>query len=359
MAARIPSRRHLLALLLVLLVVGVASPPGRYLFGVARGHFSLMAGAIPLEEALERDGLSELEKEKLRWVPRIKSFGEAHVGLSPTRNYETINPVFDDVVWNVSGCQPDRFVSHIYRYPIVGSLPYIGYFSREDADREAQRLQSMGLDTWVRPAGAYSTLGWFRDPLWRSMLSWDLARLANTVLHELVHSTLWLRGHGTFNESFASFVGDRATDEFVEAQAVLHPEIKRNQQLRAEDERHYRLSFRSLYLELEGLYALELPRDEVLERKAAIIAAARSRHSSEAWNLPGYGRAMDEPAVLNNARLVQFAVYNTKSDVFREALQRFDGDLAALVRAARGLETMRAELGSDFDPYAALAGLEP
>ena len=359
MVARTPSLRHLVALALFTLVVGALSPPGRYLFSAARGHFSLMAGAIPLEEALFRGDLSALEQEKLRWVPRIKAFGEERIGLSATRNYETINPDFDSVVWNVSGCQADRFVSHVYRYPIVGKLPYIGYFNREDADREARRLQSLGLDTWIRPAGAYSTLGWFRDPLWRSMLSWDLDRLANTVLHELVHSTLWLKGHGSFNESFASFVGDQAAERFVESQSASNSALRRNRQLRQHDERHYRLSFRTLYLELEELYALDLPRVEVVERKAAIIAAARSRHANEDWNLPAYGAAMDENRVLNNARLVQFAVYNTKNEVFAEALQRFGGDLAAFVRAARRLEGLRSELGADFDPYDALARLEP
>ena len=360
MVARIPSRRQSLLLVLVLvLVVSALSSPGRFLISAAAGHLSLMAGAIPLKEGLETGDLSEDEQKKLRWVPRIKAFGEEQVGLSPTRNYETINPDFDTVVWNVSACAVDSFNSHIYRYPIVGRLPYIGYFNREDADKEQQRLESLGLDTWVRSAGAYSTLGWFRDPLWRSMLAWDLDRLANTVLHELVHSTLWLRGHGRFNESFASFVGDRAAEVFVESLAGEQPELLERRRLRQEDEQHYRRSFHSLFRELEGLYERDLPREKVLEDKAAIIAAARRRHASEDWHFPGYARAMEEGRVLNNARLVQFAVYNTKSEVFVDALERFGGDLAAFIRAAQTLEGQRSEMGRSFDPYAAMARLEP
>jgi len=344
---------------MLLLAMGALSSPGRFLISAASGHLSLMAGAIPLKEALESGELSEEEQAKLRWVPRIKAFGEQQIGLSPTRNYETINPDFDTVVWNVSACAADRFDSHIYRYPIVGRLPYIGYFNREAADKEQQRLDSLGLDTWVRPAGAYSTLGWFRDPLWRSMLAWDLDRLANTVLHELVHSTLWLRGHGRFNESFASFVGDRAEDLFLESLKVEAPELVERRRLRQEDEQHYRRSFRSLYLQLEELYERDLPREKVLEEKASLIAAARRRHGSEDWNLSGYARAMEEGKVLNNARLVQFAVYNTKSELFAEALERFGGDLAAFVRAAQTLEGQRRESGRSFDPYAAMSRLEP
>ena len=357
MVARTPSRRQSLFLVLTLaLVVAALSSPGRFLTSAAAGHLSLMAGAIPLDEAIARGDLSDQEQEKLRWVPRIKSFGERQVGLSPTRNYETINPDFDTVVWNVSACAADSFESHIYRYPIVGRLPYIGYFNREDADREQERLESLGLDTWVRSAGAYSTLGWFRDPLWRSMLEWDLDRLANTVLHELVHSTLWLRGHGRFNESFASFVGDRAEELFIESLALEEPELLERRRLRQEDEQHYRRSFRSLYLNLEELYERDLPREKVLAEKALLIAAARRRHAGEDWHLSGYARAMEEGRVLNNARL---AVYNTKSDLFAEALERFGGDLAAFVRAAQTLEEQRSTSGRSFDPYAALSRLEP
>ena len=360
MVLRVPSlRQSLLVAAALLLLVAALSAPGRFLFSAARGHLSLMVGAIPLSLALAEGDLSDDEQIKLRWVPRIKAFGEQQVGLNPTRNYESINLEFDTVVWNVSGCAADSFTSHHYRYPIVGKLPYIGYFNRAHADREAERLQGLGLDTWIRAAGAYSTLGWFRDPLWRSMLAWDVDRLANTVLHELVHSTLWLRGHGRFNESFAAFVGDRAAEMFVESRGAEFAGLSERRRMREEDKQHYRRSFRALFLELEQLYELELPRADVLDRKAAIIGAARRRHAHEDWNLPGYSKAMDEGRVLNNARLVQFAVYNTKNEVFAAALERFNGDLAAFVGAARTLEERRKEAKAGFDPYQEMARLRP
>ena len=124
MVVRTPSRRQSFVLVLMLLLgIGALSSPGRFLTSAASGHLSLMAGAIPLKEALESGELSEEEQAKLRWIPRIKALGEQQIGLSPTRNYETINPDFDTVVWNVSACAADRFDSHIYRYPIVGRLP--------------------------------------------------------------------------------------------------------------------------------------------------------------------------------------------------------------------------------------------
>ncbi len=333
-------------------------PGCAYLAKAARGHFKLMSGRIPLEEALKRDDLSAEERDKLLWVPRIKDFGEQQVGLQPTRNYETINPDFNDVVWNVSGCHADRFEAHIYRYPIVGKLPYIGYFDHQDALDEEARLKALGLDTWVRPAGAYSTLGWFRDPLWRSMLAWDVDQLANTVLHELAHATLWLKGHGKFNESFASFVGDRSTELFMASQQAARPDLWQRYQHRGEDRQHFRRSFRALVEELKELYDSALDREVVLQRKAEILAAARVRHRSEHWNLEGYAAAMDESRVLNNARLMQFTVYNSGTDVFSATLERFGGDLPAFLGACTQLPALRRKGGAKWDPYAALAALE-
>jgi predicted aminopeptidase len=263
------------------------------------------------------------------------------------------------VVWNVSGCEATRFEPHIYRYPIVGKLPYIGYFDHADALEEQGRLQELGLDTWVRPAGAYSTLGWFEDPLWRSMLAWDVDQLAGTVLHELAHSTLWLKGHGSFNESFASFVGERSAERFMQSLRETRPQLWQRYQQRGRDRAHSRRSFAALVDELRQLYDSGLEPELVLQRKAQIIAAARQRHRSESWDLDGYAAAMDEGRVLNNARLVQFTVYNSGGEVFAAALERFGGDLPAFLRGCARLEALRRAGGSAWDPYAALAQLGP
>ncbi len=335
------------------------SRPGRFLLDVSRGHLSLMLGAVPLADAIEHPDLSEAERTLLSWVPRIKSYGEEAVGLRASRNYETLNPDFEAQVWNVSASAADRFEPYLYRFPIVGALPYTGFFGLEAAEEEQRRLQELGLDTWVRSAGAYSTLGWFHDPLWRSMLRWDLDRLANTVLHELVHATLWLPGYGSFNESFASFVADKATESFVADVATELPQLAQHRRLRQEDEERYRSSFRGLYQELEELYQQALPRSDLLEQKAELIAAARQRHQELPWNFPAYGQAMAAGRVVNNARLLQFSVYNRRSEVFDEALQRFSGDLRALVVAARTLPQRSKQEGDSFDPWQAMAQLVP
>lgn len=320
----------------------------------------LLAGRVPLDKALSTVDFTDDEREMLAWVPRIKAFGEQQIGLSPTKNYTTINPDFDDVVWNVSAAAPDAFTSHVYRYPVVGDLPYIGFFDKSDARAERDRLDTLGWETWVRGAGAYSTLGWFRDPLWRSMLRWDLEQMSNTVLHELVHATLWLKGHGRFNESFASFVGDEGSERFLRSVASERPEVWQLYLDEEVDRAAYRAFMHATVQRLEALYASGLPREEVLRRKGSVIAQARQEYGEQEWRLPGYARAMSPNRTVNNARLKQFRVYNTGTDDFDEALVRFDGDLAAFVEACgRELPKARRKGGRGWDPYEALRKLAP
>ncbi len=334
-------------------------PGVSYIARAARGHFELMAGAIPVHEALERTDLSDEERDRLQLTSRIKSYGEETLGLSPTRNYEKVNLDFDQVVWNVSGCAADRFESHMYRYPIVGELPYIGYFDRARADEEAARLEAMGLDIWVRPSGAYSTLGWFQDPLWRSHLRWDVERFSNTVLHELAHSTLWLPGEGKFNESFASFVGDEAAARFMETIRDERPEAYAQWQNGLVDSDRYRAFMHDLYTRLDTLYGEGLERSVVLERKAAIIAEERARYGTLDWRLEGYRRALGPERVINNARMKQFRVYHTGRSVFDDALDRFGGDLAAFLDAARTLPDLKKSTKGPWNPFDAVATLKP
>lgn len=353
-------RRGVLAGSLLALGLCLVFVPGcAYIAQAAKGQFELMAGRIPVQRALDEVELTDDERDRLMLVSRVKEFGESVIGLSPTKNYETINPTFDSVVWNVSGTSPDRFEPHRYAYPIVGELPYIGYFSKEDADEEAALLNSLGWETYVRGAGAYSTLGWFRDPLWRSMLAWDVEQLSNTVLHELSHATVWLPGHGSFNESLATFLGDEASARFMETLRDERPEDYGLWQDRIADNTLYREAMHELVARLDGLYRSGFPRSEVLSRKDEVIADARVRWALRDWRLEGYRRAIEEGRTVNNARLVQFRIYNTGGTVFGEALARFDGDLPRFIEGARRLDVLRKKGGADWDPYTALEALTP
>ena len=255
----------------------------------------------------------------------IKAYGEAN-GLRPTDNYSDYVPLKSPaVVWVVNASDPLRFRQKSWSFPIVGTFPYLGWFERDAAQAFAQELaKGEALDVDVRGASAYSTLGWFRDPLLSTMIPKGpeaLGQLANVVLHESLHATLYIPSQSYFNESLASFVADRLTPGYlVKARGAGSVELVAYERSEAESER-WRKRLHETYEELSALYASSRPDDEKRAEKARILEAL--------------GRELKARRKLNNATLAQYRTYGTGEE-----------ELSALFRACnaewpRFLATLR------------------
>ena len=248
------SRRRLTFAILIALISGCLSVPKlRYLLVQAYFQVELLARRTPLDTAFNNGDIPEKYADKLQVIRQVKRFGES-IGLEATDNYDTIAVGWNRTIWNVSASRPDRFAPKRWWFPITGSVPYLGYFRQQDARLAEQQLQRSGFDVYVRTAGAYSTLGWFRDPILPAMLRWSEYSLASTLLHELAHATLWIPGSIKFNESFANVVGERAGLQYLAH--TYGPESdelnKALQQL--EDRARYRELLHELYKNLDTLY---------------------------------------------------------------------------------------------------------
>lgn len=314
------------------------------------GYFQaeLLASREPIDEVRASGALTPEQLAALDLIADVKAFGE-QLGLAPTRNYGTIAAGWDRTIWNVSGCEPLAFEARTWWFPIVGRVPYLGFFRVEDADRVVAKLEKRQLDAYKRTAGAYSTLGWFRDPILPEMLGWDEFDLADTVLHELAHATVWVPGSVSFNESFASFVGEEAAFRYL---ADRHgPDSEQVVQARYafEDYETWRALQQALYRDLEALYADPTLSDAVkTERKAALFASFPERVSVAPLHDPPRFVAAAGRGTWNNARLIQFKTYNSKRDRFEALLASVDGDLL------RFMERVREVTQGARDPYAAV-----
>lgn len=191
-----------------------------YVAQAAQGQLDIVCKTRELARAARDEELPAWKRDLLHHVADIKAFARAS-GLTPTPSYEDYVELDRPVaVWVVSASHPLRFESLRWEFPIVGSVPYLGWFDRLSAADLADDLRAKGWDVDLRGARAYSTLGWFDDPVLSSMLEegpGGPGELANTVLHESLHATLYVPSQSSFNESVASFVGDTLADRWLAA----------------------------------------------------------------------------------------------------------------------------------------------
>jgi predicted aminopeptidase len=220
---------------------------------------------------------------------------------------------------------------------VVGKVPYKGFFNPDDARKEAKKLQKKDLDVWVRGVDAFSTLGWFKDPLYSYMKEYPLQDLADLIIHELLHATVYLKSYSQFNEQLAEFVGTEGARLYMEetGQNTVNAD---NGDVRA-DRAAYIKFIQGLIAELTTVYQSDLPREEKIERKAKIITAAQSRfeenYSSmfKTENYRGFSKLQ-----VNNAYLELYSLYYEEDTYFKDLYERSGKDLPAFIAAAKMLK---------------------
>ena len=311
-------------------------------------QMEMLAKRQPIDDVLQSGRLSPDHAERLALVPGIKAFGEG-LGLAKTGSYESISLDWRRTIYNVSACHPIAFEPKTWWFPIVGRVPYLGFFREGDAERRANKLRQRDLDVWVRTAGAYSTLGWFRDPVLPGMLDWTEADLAETLLHETAHATLWVKGSVRFNESYANVVGKLAADAYM--RKTYGPDSPEIEQMFAEREDLilWRELLHGLYKDLDAVYQ-DPDSDDAskLKRKQEILDALPEQVAQTPFeNRERFDRA-SRKGPWNNARLLQFRTYNAHQEAFEATLERCDRQIACFI------DTIRQITDGRSDPYVAL-----
>ena len=193
----------------------VVTPLGRYLLRAGYEEARILAARRPIAELVADTSVDALTRGKLQLVLEARAFARDSLGLPPKEAFTQFTQLRSDtLVLVLSAARPDWLEPLLWRFPLVGRLPYKGFFRLEDALAAERDLRADGYDTYLRPASAFSTLGWFNDPLLSTTLAADSVDLVNTVIHELTHNRYFAAGEATFNESFANFVGARGAQAF-------------------------------------------------------------------------------------------------------------------------------------------------
>lgn len=187
-----------------------------YGVGQGLGQLKIIREARPVEEFLADPAFPDSLRSRLRLIQKARRFAIDSLGLHDTKNYTTLyDQKGEELMWVVLACEPFRLVEKRWDFPVVGSVPYKGYFDKEKAFKLRDELVAEGWDVSIRNPGGWSTLGWFTDPILSGMLKRSEGDLASLIIHEMVHATIYVKDSADFNENLASFIGDRGAELFL------------------------------------------------------------------------------------------------------------------------------------------------
>lgn len=305
-----------------------------YYSHAALGQLRVLTGREPVPRVLETlesrrdaDPQADLLYQRLRFSQEVLDFAEEELGLTVNGRYRTyVDLERSAVVWNVFAAPPLSLEPYRWCYPVVGCAPYRGYFDLGFAGRRARALEAQGYETYVGPVAAYSTLGWFEDPLLSSFVGWPEPDLAALLFHELAHGEVWAAGDAAFNESFATFVGRQGLHEWLRERGGEMVERERRAALGAR-RRLMDLLGRTRDV-LHGLYRSKASDPVKLGLKDRILSGVRACYADNRDRL-GKGRFDALMAGLNNARLVSVATYEDMVPAFAGLFESVNGDWAA------------------------------
>ncbi|MCE9598789.1 MAG: aminopeptidase [Spirochaetia bacterium] len=286
-----------------------------YLAHAANGQASLLWNREPIDEVLTQPQTDPKISEKLRHVKEVSNWGHDKLGLKGEA-FQTLSRIDRKAVaWNVTASRELAFIPKTWWFPIVGTVPYLGYFSEAKANAAAQELKAEGWDVVTQEVSGYSTLGWFKDPLVSTQLEYSNWYLTRLVIHESTHNTLWLPGSVDFNESFASFVEITGALQYArETEGESSENYKRKLNYLVESAK-IRAQFRACAKKLDALYKSNLTDVEKRAQKSQIIQAfKRQLTETRAPNQT----ADQEQREYNNADFLSFLRYESGQEYFEE-----------------------------------------
>jgi predicted aminopeptidase len=348
--ARLVVQRVLAGLTIGVVLFLALTPTGCYLSRAGWEEAKILAGRQRIERLVEDPRTDATTRAKLELVLAARAFARDSIRLDVGESFTTYSRLKrDTLVLVLSAAYRDRLEPHTWWFPIVGRVPYKGFFDFGAAQKAARDLQAEGLDTYLRPSTAFSTLGWFNDPLLSTTLRHDSLDLANTVIHEVTHNTFYAPGQAVFNESFATFVGARGAEWFFRS---------RGDSMRArlavddwEDDKTLGRFWTRLWHELDSAYeANAQSREARLAARDTIYARARRLLvDSVGPRLRRVDPRVLHRVQLDNAALLARRIYLTDLDAFDRVYDAEGRDLRRAIARVIALATRRRD-----DPYGEL-----
>lgn len=301
----------------------------------------------PIPDVIANPELQPAIRARLETTLAVRDFDRDHLGLTVGGAYTTVSPVDKGaIVYIVMAAPRDSLKPYEWWFPIVGAVPYRGYFNEDEARALAAEMDAEGYDTMVRPAVAFSSLGFFDDPLLSNLLQLDKVELAGVITHELFHRTYFMASNATFDESAANYVGTRGAVEFYrQTEGDSAPDTLAARGIYDSDLKFARFLLQA-QAKLLRIYDSDLSNDEKMKRREGAFDQIKSDYARLKPTLSGLERFDLDKQPLNNAVLINYLIYFHDLDNFA-ALERMNhSDMRATI--ANIIEIAKAHTDDPF-----------
>ena len=302
-----------------------------YLSKLGWHQSSITFHSVPVQEVLDNEKMDHEAKEKIRFIQEVKRYGEKKLGLTRTENYSKYVEVKGPVLHVITASEKDRLQLYHWNFPITGKVTYKSFFTKEGVLKEKRFLETKGYDTFIQKAGAYSTLGWLKDTIFSSMLKWDEATLANLILHEMTHATIYFKGQTDFNEQIATFVGNQGAIDFLrekygsgsqEVVEAIHCQ---------EDNLLFSQWIDQACQQLSHFYSREISRNEKLREREEFFQRLKEDFREKMASFKTEGYKNFEKVDINNAVLLAYRRYIHRLEKFQALYEQLGRDVRRVV----------------------------
>lgn len=311
----------------------------RYGLQQAKGQIEIIVNAKPIDEFLEDPDFPDSLKSKLRLSKEVRSFAMDRLKLNHSDNYTKLYDQKGKVLlWNLSACEPYALKPYQWSFPFLGDMPYKGFFDIEKAKKERSILDSLGYDTRIRPVGGWSTLGILNDPILSNMLTRSDGALAELIIHELTHATVFVKNEIEFNENLATFIGERGAEIFLKEKFGDSSQVLLDyQQGRGDGSKlnNHILKGAKLLEQLYSEFSNESDRVKSQRKYELINEIVNTLDTVSFYNQRYY--QLFEKAKPNNAYFMSFKRYHAKEDTLNTLYQNYNQDLFLMIDEMKSL----------------------
>lgn len=305
------------------------------IYGISqgKGQLAIVSNAKPIEDILKDVNFPDSLKYKLRLIQEIKQFATDSIGIDPSENYSTVyDQNHKPILWAISACEPYSFKAKEWTFPFLGTVSYKGFFNKMKAEKEILALQLKGYDIDVFSPSGWSTLGWFKDPILSNMLFKTDGQLANLIIHELSHGTLYVKNNVTFNENLASFIGDKGAEQFLITKYGVQSKQYTDYENSKSDEKIFKKYILKSKVRLDSLYSTLSQKENEKTKKEMknnlIVEIVRGVNSLPLFKKKAYFRYSLQAFSEKNAFFMAFDRYDSQYDMFeKEYREQFHSNL--------------------------------